>query len=196
MFMVDWEILTPFPCYLSAISNSRLVGQCAAQFYSYLTSQGADARDVHCLGHSLGAHICGMMNNHLSQKMYKIIGIFTNSFFNWLSNFAGSVVRRHTAAPGPGSNAHWANGKHFDRQRSLGPRVWEYCFIYLLFWVAMTWVLHLQLFQDFLPFLNQPKSKATVLFAIIWFAFIFNKIIPSLTICLLFSLTIPKFSTK
>ncbi|KAG8311207.1 hypothetical protein J6590_047780 [Homalodisca vitripennis] len=74
VFTVDWEILTPFPCYLSAISNSRLVAQCSAQFYSYLTRSGATAQSVHCVGHSLGAHICGMMTNHLSEKMHKIIG--------------------------------------------------------------------------------------------------------------------------
>lgn len=74
VFTIDWEILTPFPCYLSAISNSRLVAQCSAQFYSYLTHSGAAAHSVHCVGHSLGAHICGMMSNHLTDKMHKIIG--------------------------------------------------------------------------------------------------------------------------
>ncbi|XP_054263932.1 phospholipase A1 1-like [Macrosteles quadrilineatus] len=75
IFTIDWEILTPFPCYLSAISNSRLVAQCSAQFYSYLTHSGAPAHTIHCVGHSLGAHICGMMSNHLTEKMHKIIGL-------------------------------------------------------------------------------------------------------------------------
>lgn len=75
VFTVDWEPLGVFPCYLSSISNTRLVAQCAAQFYSYLTHNGADATETTCVGHSLGAHICGMLSNHLSEKLYKIIGL-------------------------------------------------------------------------------------------------------------------------
>lgn len=52
----------------------RLVAQCTAQFYSHLTYNGASALKIHCVGHSLGAHICGMISNHLSYKMHKIIG--------------------------------------------------------------------------------------------------------------------------
>ena len=74
VFTVDWEDLTKFPCYLSALSNTRLVSQCSAKLYSYLTEHGAQAKKITCVGHSLGAHICGMMSNHLSFKMYRIIG--------------------------------------------------------------------------------------------------------------------------
>lgn len=28
-----------------------------------------------CVGHSLGAHICGMVSNHLTTKQHKIIGL-------------------------------------------------------------------------------------------------------------------------
>ncbi|KAL1117790.1 hypothetical protein AAG570_004105 [Ranatra chinensis] len=75
VFTIDWETIGFFPCYLSSLSNTRLVAQCSAQFYSYLTSMGVRAQKTVCVGHSLGAHICGMMNNHLSQRMHKIIGL-------------------------------------------------------------------------------------------------------------------------
>lgn len=75
VFMVDWSGLTYFPCYLSSLSNTRLVAQCAAQFYSHLTYNGASSYLIHCVGHSLGAHICGMMSNHLHRKINKIIGL-------------------------------------------------------------------------------------------------------------------------
>ncbi|KDR21672.1 phospholipase A1-like isoform X1 [Zootermopsis nevadensis] len=75
VFTVDWESLTKFPCYLSALSNTRLVAQCAAMLYSYLTHHGARATKIQCVGHSLGANICGMMSRHLSAKMHKIIGL-------------------------------------------------------------------------------------------------------------------------
>lgn len=74
VFTVDWSALTFFPCYLTSLSNSRLVAQCTAQFYSHLTYSGASAYRIHCVGHSLGAHICGMMSNHLTHKIHKIVG--------------------------------------------------------------------------------------------------------------------------
>ncbi|XP_050520002.1 uncharacterized protein LOC126893645 [Daktulosphaira vitifoliae] len=75
VFLIDWEPLTFFPCYLSSLSNTRLVAQCSAQFYAHLTYSGASAYDIQCVGHSLGAHICGMMSNHLTHKQHKIIGL-------------------------------------------------------------------------------------------------------------------------
>ncbi|CAG9578935.1 unnamed protein product [Danaus chrysippus] len=74
VFMVDWSPLTRFPCYLSALSNTKLAAQCTAQLYSHLTQAGALARKITCVGHSLGAHVCGMMSNHLTEKQYKIVG--------------------------------------------------------------------------------------------------------------------------
>lgn len=80
VFTVDWEPLTIFPCYLSSLSNTRLVAQCAAMLYSHVTHQGGLAKKTTCVGHSLGAHICGMMSNHLTFKQYKIIGTWTQLF--------------------------------------------------------------------------------------------------------------------
>ncbi|XP_063242760.1 pancreatic lipase-related protein 2-like [Bacillus rossius redtenbacheri] len=75
VFTVEWASLTRFPCYLSALSNTKLVAQCSAQLYSFLTAHGALATKIHCVGHSLGAHICGMMSGYLSHKQHKIIGL-------------------------------------------------------------------------------------------------------------------------
>lgn len=74
IFTVDWEPLTRFPCYLSAISNTRLVGQCTAQLYSFIMYMGGQAKKTTCVGHSLGAHICGMVSNHLVVKQHRIVG--------------------------------------------------------------------------------------------------------------------------
>lgn len=80
VFTVDWEPLTFFPCYLSSLSNTRLVAQCTAQFYAHLTYSGASAYDIHCVGHSLGAHICGMISNHLTHRQHKIIGMYIHVY--------------------------------------------------------------------------------------------------------------------
>jgi len=82
VFTVDWEPLTFFPCYLSSLSNTRLVAQCTAQFYAHLTYSGASAYDIHCVGHSLGAHICGMISNHLTHRQHKIIGAYNTYIYN------------------------------------------------------------------------------------------------------------------
>lgn len=74
IFTVDWEPLTRFPCYLSAISNTRLVGQCTAQLYSFIMYMGGQAKKTTCVGHSLGAHICGMVSNHLDAPQHRIVG--------------------------------------------------------------------------------------------------------------------------
>ncbi|XP_055710718.1 phospholipase A1 VesT1.02-like [Phlebotomus papatasi] len=72
---VDWFRLTQYPCYLTALTNTRVVAQCTAQVYAFLTHIGASRHRITCVGHSLGAHICGMMGNHLTSRQYKIIGL-------------------------------------------------------------------------------------------------------------------------
>ncbi|XP_050338952.1 lipase member H-A isoform X1 [Bactrocera neohumeralis] len=72
---VDWRPLTRYPCYLHALINTRLTAQCTAQVYSFLTHHGAAREKITCIGHSLGAHICGMISNHLSIKQHRIIGL-------------------------------------------------------------------------------------------------------------------------
>lgn len=74
IFTIDWSSITRFPCYISALSNMRLVAQCTAMLYAFVMENGGDARKTTCVGHSLGAHICGMMSNHLDKKQYKIVG--------------------------------------------------------------------------------------------------------------------------
>lgn len=75
IFTVDWEPLGKFPCYLSALSNTKLVAQCTAQLYAFMMDNGAASEDTTCVGHSLGAHICGMLSNYLSVKQHRIIGL-------------------------------------------------------------------------------------------------------------------------
>jgi len=72
---VDWRPLTRYPCYLHSLINTRLTAQCTAQIYAFLTHYGAVRERITCVGHSLGAHICGMISNHLTRKQYRIIGL-------------------------------------------------------------------------------------------------------------------------
>lgn len=76
--MVNWHPVARFPCYLSALSNMRLVSQCIAQLYAHMMEMGGHARKTTCIGHSLGAHVCGMISNYLDLKQYKIVGKFVS----------------------------------------------------------------------------------------------------------------------
>lgn len=80
IFTIDWADLTAFPCYLSSLSNTRLVAQCTAKLYAFVMDNGGDAEESTCVGHSLGAHICGMVSNHLTIKQHKIVGKFIHCF--------------------------------------------------------------------------------------------------------------------
>ncbi|KAF5284342.1 hypothetical protein FQA39_LY04635 [Lamprigera yunnana] len=73
--MVEWHVLGRFPCYLSSLSNMKLVARCTAQLYAYIMDLGGLAKKTTCVGHSLGAHICGMMSNYLDVKQFKIVGL-------------------------------------------------------------------------------------------------------------------------
>ncbi|CAH1104380.1 unnamed protein product [Psylliodes chrysocephalus] len=75
IFTVDWSPITHFPCYVSALSNTRIVGQCSAKLYSFIMNNGGVATETTCIGHSLGAHICGMISNHLDKKQHKVVGL-------------------------------------------------------------------------------------------------------------------------
>ncbi|KAF7286365.1 hypothetical protein GWI33_005661 [Rhynchophorus ferrugineus] len=107
IFTIDWAGLTNFPCYLSSLSNMRLVAQCTAKFYAFLMDHGGQAEETTCVGHSLGAHICGMISNHLTIKQHKIVGLdparplidrYANKYFRLTKDDAHHVQIIHTNA--------------------------------------------------------------------------------------------------
>ncbi|CAG9760592.1 unnamed protein product [Ceutorhynchus assimilis] len=105
IFSVDWSDLTNFPCYLSSLSNTRLVAQCTAKLYAFVMANGGEAEETTCVGHSLGAHICGMISNHLTLKQHKIVGLdparplidrYANKYFRLTKDDAYHVQIIHT----------------------------------------------------------------------------------------------------
>lgn len=59
MISVDWESLAAPIDYIAARRNARPVGDYLAEMYVYLTEQGLSLDATHCIGKSLGAHVCG-----------------------------------------------------------------------------------------------------------------------------------------
>jgi pancreatic lipase-related protein 2 len=86
--------LNNFSGYLSSLTNTKIVAQCSAQLYSFLTYIGSRIEDITCVGHSLGAHICGMMSNHLTKKQHRIIGKFSYQVHVQVKILAEKVVLR------------------------------------------------------------------------------------------------------
>lgn len=72
--MVDWGVLCRPPCYVAAVHNLKPVAKCVAQAFSFLRNSGMPVQHTVCVGHSLGAHLCGLMANYLDFRIERIIG--------------------------------------------------------------------------------------------------------------------------
>ncbi|XP_037080631.1 pancreatic triacylglycerol lipase-like [Pollicipes pollicipes] len=63
VILVDWGHGSTIP-YLQATANTQLVGRQVALLVAALASRGASLAQVHLVGHSLGAHVCGYAGSH------------------------------------------------------------------------------------------------------------------------------------
>ncbi|XP_068140940.1 phospholipase A1 member A [Drosophila tropicalis] len=61
---VDWSILSPGPCYISAVHNTRHAGTCTAQLVERLVETGNT--DIHIIGFSLGAQLPNYIARNLN----------------------------------------------------------------------------------------------------------------------------------
>ncbi|XP_060654091.1 phospholipase A1 member A [Drosophila nasuta] len=74
IFYVDWSVLSPGPCYISAVHNTRQAGTCAAQLVERLVETGNT--DIHIIGFSLGAQVPNFLARTLkSFKLPRITGL-------------------------------------------------------------------------------------------------------------------------
>lgn len=75
VFVVDWGPLAKTPCYPAAVHNIRTVAQCTAQLYNFIRDSGQPSSKITCVGHSLGAHTCGLISNYLLFRMHRIVAL-------------------------------------------------------------------------------------------------------------------------
>lgn len=92
VFMVDWHNLAPYPCYLTSMMFTLIVSRCTAQLYERIIDSGTTPSNIHCTGHSLGAHICGQMTNYLREKQHKIFGEYRQLAVTFLWKGLGSRI--------------------------------------------------------------------------------------------------------
>lgn len=75
MFVADWGSLSSPPCYVAAVHNMKSVARCLAEYLTFLRDSGLKIDKTTCVGHSLGAHICGLMSNFMKFRAERIIGL-------------------------------------------------------------------------------------------------------------------------
>ena len=94
-FFVDWAELAKqtYPTlYDDAAKNTRIIGRQLAKFIAFLKAKFSVNMDsVHCIGHSLGSHVCGFLGKNLQKNynitMGKITGLDPGEYTAELSGF-------------------------------------------------------------------------------------------------------------
>lgn len=72
MFLVDYSIFGRPPCYVSTVNNVPYISRCLSHYLNNLRKGGVSVES--CIGHSLGAVICGLLKDYLQFELNKIIG--------------------------------------------------------------------------------------------------------------------------
>ncbi|CAH1155851.1 unnamed protein product [Phaedon cochleariae] len=70
MILMDWHIGARGPQYPVAAANTELVGRQLGMLLRKMVETGLDARNIHLIGFSLGAHVCGTASESLKEKGY------------------------------------------------------------------------------------------------------------------------------
>lgn len=66
VIVMDWSSLSHSILYFPSKWSTRRIGKHLGQFISFLVANGVDISQVHCIGHSLGAHICGYAGSSIT----------------------------------------------------------------------------------------------------------------------------------
>lgn len=84
VIIVDWSKGNGLP-YTQATANTQIVGADIAILVNKLiASHGASADRIHCIGHSLGAHICGYAGQRIV-GLGKITGLDPVKYKNFVN---------------------------------------------------------------------------------------------------------------
>ncbi|XP_044755241.1 phospholipase A1 VesT1.02-like [Coccinella septempunctata] len=103
VWFVDWGVLCQPPCYRAGVHNTKAVAMCIGHLFTQLRKDGLDTDKVTCVGHSLGAHVCGQIFKFVVFRVHRIVGLdparplITNSI-KLNSGSAGAVHVLHTNA--------------------------------------------------------------------------------------------------
>lgn len=71
---IDYGTVGRAPCYIQLVQNIQYVSMCLAQYLKDFLNSGMSINSITCIGHSMGAHICGLVRRYLRFRIKKIIG--------------------------------------------------------------------------------------------------------------------------
>ena len=66
--------------YPQAASNTQIVGATIAEVANEALEMGTNPKDLWCVGHSLGSHVCGHAGRRTNQPMGRITGELNSNF--------------------------------------------------------------------------------------------------------------------
>lgn len=77
VFVINWKELASGN-YFVVVNYPEKVGDYSAKFLNFLVENGADSKNVHVVGHSLGAHLSGFFGKNMIANGRKIARITGN----------------------------------------------------------------------------------------------------------------------
>ncbi|CAD7079314.1 unnamed protein product [Hermetia illucens] len=76
VIVVDWSTATATINYIYARNEVPVAGGQCGRFIDFLNTQGVSFNDIYCVGHSLGAHVCGFCGKTATRgKINTIFGM-------------------------------------------------------------------------------------------------------------------------
>lgn len=80
-FLIDYGPVSRAPCYVSLVQNIKYVSNCLSSYFKRFVQSGMSKKRITCIGHSMGAHVCGLMRRYMGFRFNKIIGKIDNIIF-------------------------------------------------------------------------------------------------------------------
>ncbi|KAJ8917671.1 hypothetical protein NQ315_005118, partial [Exocentrus adspersus] len=128
VWIVDWGNLCPPPCYRAAVNNMRAVARCTGDLLTSLRLAGLQTERVTCVGHSLGAHVCGLIARFVTFRVHRIVALDPARplISNSLRLTSGSAAAVHVLHTNAGHYGEAGRAGHVDFCIN-GGRIQPYC---------------------------------------------------------------------
>lgn len=75
VFIMDWSEISGNVLYPIPMSATKSVGDFYSQFLNKLVASGTDPKNIHLVGHSLGAHVSGFAARGVKEKIGRVTGL-------------------------------------------------------------------------------------------------------------------------
>lgn len=83
-FVLEYGPVSRAPCFVQVVYNVNYVSHCIASYIRAFERSGMPAKSMTCVGHSIGAHVCGRMKRYMRFRFKKIVGTLSSFRFHWI----------------------------------------------------------------------------------------------------------------